>query len=145
MIKNTVERWEPQTGLGERPASIFDTTWQGGQQRLLVNLMFATEAGENDGASALIIFHDVFAHQICDEDMDISGLLDSPAAELARSYPYGGRWPFLLVKSSTWVAQLVEQHGGWTAADFRHFIVTSRNMHLHVVCQNFDEPLYIAS
>lgn len=144
MHTDVVERWTPSSELRERPAESFDLSWQGGQQRLVLNLHYAADAGEDDEANALIVFHDVFAFQVFDEDMDGSVALKAAVAELTVQYSYGGRWPFLEVKASSWVDLLVKQHGSWTAGDFRHFIVTSRNMHLHVACRNLASPAYLA-
>jgi hypothetical protein len=143
MAQNLVRRWVPSDRLGERPVSIFDASWQGGQQRLILTLKYAD--GRGDDEDAVIIFHDVYAYRIFDENMDDDSLLDSQAAQLAVNYPYGGRWPFLEITSSTWVHELVERDGAWATGDFRHLIVTARQMHLHVACRTLVQPDYITN
>lgn len=141
MARSIVERWHPIPGLAERPAAIFDLSWQGAAQRLITTVLFATDAGEDD-ASAVVIFENVFAFQVFDENMELSALTDEDATVLGLSYPYGGSWPYLEVHDSEWIRQLAEHHGAWSPGDFRHFIITSRNMHLHVACRALAQPIY---
>lgn len=138
-----VERWHPASGLAERPATIFDLSWQGGEQRLITTVSYACDAGEDDTiASAVVIFEDVFAFQVFDENMELSTVTDDDAALLRLSYPYGGQWPYLEVHGSDWIRQLAEDDGAWSPADFRHFVITTRNMHLHVACRALSQPTY---
>ena len=143
MTFGRVERWHPILGLAERPASIFDVSWQGGKQRLIASVRYAADAGEDNGvASAVVIFNDVFAFQILSENMELSGVADDDAALLNLTYPYGGRWPYLEVHDSDWIKQLAERDGAWNAGDFRHLVITSRNMHLHVASRPLSLPSY---
>lgn len=146
MTHGSVERWYPVVGLAERPATIFDIDWRGGEQRLIATVRYASDADDDDGvASALIIFEDVFAFQVLDEHMKSSGVEDDDASLLHADYPYGGRWPFLEVHASDWIQHLTERDGAWDAADFRHWVITSRNMHLHVACRALSPPNYHAA
>lgn len=143
MTNGTVERWHPILGLAERPATIFDISWQGGEQRLIATVRYATDAGEDDGvASAVVIFEDVFAFQVFDENMELSKVTEDDAVLLSMEYPYGGRWPYLEVHASDWIKQLTERDGAWNHGDFRHLVITSRNMHLHVACRPLTAPRY---
>ena len=143
MIFGRVERWHPVLGLAERPATIFDVSWHGAEQRLIASVRYAADAEEDNGvASAVVIFEDVFAFQVLDENMGMSGGADDDAALLNLAYPYGGRWPYLEVHNSDWIKQLAERDGAWNAADFRHLVITSRNMHLHVACRPLSPPSY---
>ncbi len=143
MTFGKVERWHPVPGLAERPATIFDVSWQGGEQRLIASVRYAADAGEDYCvASAVVIFNDVFAFQVLGENMELSGVADDDAALLSLTYPYGGRWPYLEAHDSSWIKQLAERDGAWNAADFRHLVITSRNMHLHVACRLLSLPSY---
>lgn len=143
MMQRVVERWHPVPGLPERPATIFDLSWQGGEQRLVATVRYATNAGEDDSsASAVLIFEDVFAFQVLDENMELSGVTDEDAVLFAMPYPYGGRWPYLEVHASEWIRQLAEHDRTWSAADFRHLVITSRITHLHVACRALSQPTY---
>lgn len=143
MTFGRVERWYPVLGLAERPASIFDVSWQGGEQQLIVSVRYAADVGEDSGiASAVVIFNDVFAFQVLSENMELSGVADDDAALLNLTYPYGGRWPYLEVHDSDWIKQLAERDGAWNAGDFRHLVITSRNMHLHVASRPLSLPSY---
>jgi hypothetical protein len=136
MADMIVERWQPSTGHAERPAEIFNLNWQGSEQRLVVTVRFATNLDEEvHTATATVTFEDVLAFKVLDEDMDSSEALTSLSAQLTPSFPYGGRWPFLEVFSSGWVADLTRRHGAWSENELRHLIITSRNMHLHVACR----------
>lgn len=143
MTFGRVERWHPVLGLAERPVSIFDINWQGSEQRLIASVHYAVDAGEdNSVASAVLIFDDVFAFQILDENMELMGAADDDAAILSSTYPCGDRWPYLEVHDSEWIKQLAECDGAWSAADFRHLVITSRNMHMHVACRPLSPPSY---
>lgn len=143
MEYDRVERWYPVPVLRERPATNFDVSWQGSEQRLITTVRYATDAGEDeDVASAVVIFEDVFAFQVLDENMEMSGVIDDDAVLLQVTYPYGGRWPYLEVHGSDWIRQLAKRDGAWNAADFRHLVITSRNMHLHVACHTLSAPNY---
>lgn len=143
MAVDNVARWEPAIGLPERPAETFDLGWQGGEQRLIATVRYATNLDEDDDtASAVIIFENVYCFKVLEENMDGSQALVSTTARLKVTYPYGGRWPFLEVESSAWIAELAMCHGVWTPTEFRHLIITSRNMHLHVACRRLSTPAY---
>ena len=146
MTHGRVERWHPISGLAERPATIFDISWQGGEQRLVATVRYASDAAEDDGiASAVLTFEDVFAFQVFDENMELSRVTDDDNVVLNIDYPYGGRWPYLEVHASDWIKQLTEHDGAWNSADFRHLVITSRNMHLHVACRLLSKPNYHAA
>lgn len=135
MTYGSVARWYPVPELAERPASIFDLNWQGGEQRLIATVRYAMNADENENSSSSVVtFDDVVAFQMLDENMDLTEVTDDDAMLLKLPYPYGGRWPYLQVHASDWIKQLAERDGTWDAADFQHFVITSRNMHLHVAC-----------
>ena len=96
MKHSRVERWHPIIGLAERPATIFDISWQGGEQRLIATVRYASDAEVDDGvASAVVIFEDVFAFQVLDENMNWSGVEDVDALLSNVGYPYGGAGHFL--------------------------------------------------
>ncbi len=136
MTYGSVDRWHPVPELAERPASIFDLNWQGGEQRLIATVRYAMNAEENESSSSsVVIFDDVVAFQMLDENMDVTKVTDDDAALLKVHDPYGGRWPYLQVRASDWIKQLAARDGTWDAADFQHFVITSRNMHLHVACR----------
>ena len=117
--------------------------WQGGEQRLIATVRYATDAGEDDSvASAVVIFEGVYGFQVLDENMELSGVTDDDAVLLKVKYPYGGRWPYLEVHSSTWIVALTEHDGALDADAFRHLVITTRNMHLHVACRALVQPAY---
>ena len=146
MTHSRVQRWHPIIGLAERPATIFDISWQGGEQRLIATVRYASDAEVDDGvASAVVIFEDVFAFQVLDENMNWSGVEDGDALLSNVGYPYGGCWPFLEFHASDWIEQLTKRDGVWDTADFRHLVITSRNMHLHVACRALSPPHYYSA
>lgn len=139
MTYGTVEQWHPGLGAINRPASIFDLSWQGGQQRLIVTVWYKDDEGDE---SAVLIFEDVFAFKVFDEDMELSGVTDDDAVIPKAGFFWGGRWPFLEVYSSEWIKRLTERHGGWKASEFRHLVITTENMHLHVACRKLSPVTY---
>lgn len=125
-------KWVPDPNLPERPADIIDLNWQARYQRLIATVSYGTSLNEED-ASAILIFGGVFTFVMFEENMDLIRT-NADYVPLAKAYPYGGSWPYLEVLQSSWLADLVQQHGAWTADHFRHFVITSRNMHLHIAC-----------
>lgn len=142
MIHGIVERWYPASSLTERPAENVDISWQGGHRRLIVTVYYADSAGEGDWKAAVVIFEDVFAFQFFDENMDLTGILEDDAVVLKKPYPYGGIWPYLEVHASSWIRILAEQDGAWDPSAFRHFVITSRNSHLHVAHRRLSPPTF---
>lgn len=146
MLEGTVKRWHPPQDLAERPVSLFDLTWQGSKMRLLATVEFATDAGEGEtGSDAILVFENVFAFQVFEESMELTRLTGNDAALLRQPYPYGGVWPFFEIHDSQWIDQLVECDGGWNASSFRHFIISARNMHVHVATMASTEPTFYLS
>ena len=144
-MTDRVVRWVPASGIMERPAELVDFNWQAGQLRLIATVHYARNRDEiEDLGTAVLIFEEVFALRLFDENMDYSDVLSSAPAQLPSGYPYGGRWPFLEVHSSSWIGRLTKQDGVWSEDAFRHLVVTTRNMHLHVACQRGTEPIYHA-
>jgi hypothetical protein len=81
---------------------------------------------------------------VFEENMDVIREADD-FVPLETPYPYGGSWPYLEVLQSTWVEKLTHEDGGWTPAHFRHFVLTSRNGHLHIACLRTCEPTCVIS
>ena len=143
MTYGIVEQWHPVPDSVGRKASIFDISWQGGEQRLMATVWFTNKAGVDEGdSSVVIIFEDVFAFQVFDENMDLSAVTEDDAVIPKVSFPRGGRWPYLEVHASDWIRQLAEHHGAWEASEFRHLVITTENLHLHVACRKLTPPSY---
>ena len=131
-------RWTPTESLPERPAEVVDLGWQGRELRVLATVYYATSRDE-EGASAVLIFEGTLSFAVFEENMDfIIGAAELP--QLAEPYPYGGTWPFVEMLQSSWLQDLADQHCGWKADDLRHFIVSTRNMRLHVACLRTSGP-----
>ncbi|SEJ90095.1 hypothetical protein SAMN05428950_104237 [Sphingomonas sp. OV641] len=143
MTYGIVEQWHPAPALIGRKALIFDLSWQGGEKRLIATVWFTNEAGVGEeNASAVIIFEDVFAFQVLDENMEFSGITEDNAVVPKIGFPWGGRWPYLEVHSSEWIRQLAEHDGAWKASEFRHLVITTESLHLHVACRKLSPPSY---
>jgi hypothetical protein len=125
-------RWYPAEGLPDRPAELVDLNWQGGQLRLIATVYYATSRDEED-ASVVLVFEGALAFAMFEENMDVITRA-APVPQLAEPYPYGGTWPYVEVLQSPWIEELAYQHGVWEVDQLRHFVITSRNMHLHVGC-----------
>lgn len=138
MTNTRLLKWVPDPNLPERPATLIDLNWQAGNQRLIATVTYATNRHEEE-ASAVVIFEDVFAFAGFEENMDIIRN-DTDWVPLAAPYPYGGSWPYIEMLGSSWLAELVQQHGAWTVEDLRHFVITSRNMHLHIASMQTCDP-----
>lgn len=143
MTEATLLKWVPDPDLPERPAELIDVDWQAGHQRLMATVSYATNRNEED-ASAILIFEGVFSFAVFEENMDVLRTAND-FVPLSEPYPYGGSWPYIEVLQSTWVETLTRGDGAWTSDHFRHFVITSRNIHLHVACLRTSEPTCVPS
>jgi len=144
MTPQIVKRWLPDSSLTERPLSIFDLQWYGGDLRLITSIHYSKEAGEPGDDSAVLVFDGVTAFQVFDEYWGPQEVLESSAAQLAGPYPYGGRWPFLELDGSRWITALVARERTRDVSELRHLVVTSQNMDLHVAIHSAAIPMYYA-
>lgn len=143
MAYGIVEQWHPAPNAVERKALILDLSWQGGEKRLIATVWFANKAGiDDENISAVIIFEDVFAFKVFDENMELSGVTEDDAVVPKSGFPWGGRWPYLEVHASDWIRQLAEHDGAWKASEFRHLVITTESLHLHVACRKLSSPSY---
>lgn len=140
MTTATVIRWTPVDHTLELPLSAFNLSWSA-EGRLVFQGLYPSEL--NPPKKGIILsFSNTHAFMSFDEYSDyLDGMkVDVPA--LARPVPYGGCWPFGEVLDSPWLLEVAERDGALKVADFRHWVILTRDQTLHVMERSRNAPTF---
>lgn len=124
----------------ELPLSAFNLTWNS-KGRLVVQGLFPSEL--NPPTKGIILsFSSTHAFMSFDEYSDYLEGMKIAVPALAKPVPYGGSWPFLEVINSPWLLEVAERDGTLEVADFRHWVILTRDQTLHVMERSCCAPVF---
>jgi len=140
MMTATVIRWTPVDHTPELPLSAFNLTWSA-KGRLVLQGLYPSELNPPT-KGIVLLFSNTHAFMSFDEYSDyLDGMkVDFPA--LANPVPYGGCWPFLEVLDSPWLLEVAARDGTLEVADFRHWMILTRDQTLHVMERSCNAPTF---